>query len=130
MSYRVTINGTAYQLPPRTLAVDDKIEHIQEISKQYAAGEIKRRKAAKEIYDFVQGLIVPGTIGIDLDDVDTNELLVWCLSILNAYNEPVHQAKAEAMMTEVRPYLNNGEMDKMLKAANAMHTANGIGKLK
>ena len=123
MSYRVTINGTAYQLPPRTLSVDDKIEHIQSIGKRYAAGEINRRECVTEQYEFVQSLITPGTIGKDVEEVDTNDLLKWCLDILTVYNEPIHKAKAEAAMAEARPYLNNGDMDKVVRTAKAIESA-------
>lgn len=130
MSYRVTINGVAYQLPPRTLAVDDKIEHIQSIGKRYAAGEINRRECVAEQYEFVQSLIMPGTIGKDVEEVDTNDLLKWCLDILNAYNEPVRKVQADAAMAEVDALMNRPGMDRVIKAANAAHMARGINNLK
>lgn len=123
MSYRVTINGTAYQLPPRTLAVDDKIEHIQSIGKRYAAGEITRRECVAEQYDFVNGMIVPGAIGIDMEEVDTNDLLKWCLDIITAYNAPVYKAQADAKFAEVKDVLNRPEMEKMAKALSAARAA-------
>lgn len=119
MSYRVTINGTAYQLPPRTLSVDDKIEHIQSIGKRYAAGEITRRECVLEQYEFVQGLIEPGTIGKDVEEVDTNDLLKWVLDIITAYNAPVYKAQAEAKMAAVKEYVNSPEMSKATKALEA-----------
>lgn len=119
MSYRATINGTAYQLPPRTLAVDDKIEHIQSIGKRYAAGEITRRECVTEQYDFVQSLIEPGTIGKDVEEVDTNDLLKWVLDIITAYNAPVYKAQAEAKMAAVKDYVNSPEMSKATKALEA-----------
>lgn len=123
MSYRVTINGTAYQLPPRTLSVDDKIEHIQTMGKRYAAGEITRRECVHEQYDFVQGLIAPGTIGKDVEEVDTNDLLKWCLDIITAYNAPVYKAQADAKFAEVKDVLNRPEIDKMTKALSAARNA-------
>src|SRR5690625_530611 len=101
MSYRVTINRTAYQLPPRTLAVDDTIESIQDIGKRYAAGEITRKDCVLEQYEFVQSLISPAVIGVDVEEVDTKDLLKWCLDILNAYNEPVRKAQTDAAMADV-----------------------------
>lgn len=123
MSYRVTINGTAYQLPPRTLAVDDKIEHIQSIGKRYAAGEITRRECVTEQYGFVQSLIEPGTIGKDVEEVDTNDLLKWVLDIITAYNAPVYKAQAEANMAAVKDYVNSPEMIKAAKALEAARAA-------
>lgn len=123
MSYRVTINGTAYQLPPRTLAVDDKIEHIQSIGKRYAAGEITRRECVTEQYGFVQSLIEPGTIGKDVEEVDTNDLLKWVLDIITAYNAPVYKAQAEANMAAVKDYVNSPEMSKATKALEAARAA-------
>ena len=130
MSYRVTINGTAYQLPPRTLSVDDKIEHIQSIGKRYAAGEINRRECVTEQYEFVQSLITPGTIGKDVEEVDTNDLLKWCLDILNVYNEPVRKAQTDAAMAEVDALMNRPGMDKVIKAVNAAQMARSINNLK
>ena len=43
MGYKVMILGKSYDLPARTLAVDDKIDEIGSLDRAYRAGEITRR---------------------------------------------------------------------------------------
>lgn len=40
MNYKVTIQGKTYELPARTLSVDDKIESVAKIDQEYRSGEI------------------------------------------------------------------------------------------
>ena len=47
MNYKVTIQGKTYELPARTLSVDDKIESVAKIDQEYRSGEITRREAVQ-----------------------------------------------------------------------------------
>lgn len=118
-SYKVTVNGKSCTLPPRTLSVDEKIESIQDVGKRYAAGEISRRECVLEQYEFVQSLTMPAVIGVDVEEVDTNDLLKWVLDIITAYNAPVYKAQADAKMAAVKDYVNSPEMSKATKALEA-----------
>ena len=47
MGYKVMILGKSYDLPARTLAVDDKIDEIGSLDRAYRAGEITRRESVE-----------------------------------------------------------------------------------
>lgn len=115
MTYKVSIQGKNYELPPRTLTIDEKIESISIADKEYQAGEISRREAVERIYAFVESL-VPGSFP-NLEEVDTNELMKACEDIITAYDTPARKAKAEAKLAEARDILNKPEVQKLLTLA-------------
>lgn len=116
MSYKVTILGKSYDLPARTLTVDDGIETMSKLDGQYKAGEITRRDAVVQMHGFVDGLL-PGVLPA-VDEVDTNDLLKACLDIISAYDAPARKAKSEAQLAEVKDLLNRPEVQKLLAMAN------------
>lgn len=115
MSYKVTINGKAYELPPRTLSVDDKIEELSGLDKQYNSGEITRRDAVAKMHEFSESL-APGAFPV-MEEADTNELLKACLDIITAYDAPARKAKADAAISEVKDILNRPEVTRVLELA-------------
>lgn len=117
MSYRVTILGKTYDLPARTMSVDEKIEAVGKLDAQYKAGEITRRDVITQMHDFVDGL-VPGSVP-DVDDVDTNDLLKACLDIIEAYDAPARKARIEARMAEARDILNSTEGKRAVEIVKA-----------
>lgn len=116
MSYKVTILGKTYDLPPRTLSVDDGIEAMSKLDDQYKYEEITRRDAVVQMHNFVESLL-PGVLPA-VDEVDTNDLLKSCLDIITAYDAPARKAKSEAQLAEVKDLLARPEVQKLLTVAN------------
>lgn len=116
MSYKVTIMGKSYDLPARTLTVDDGIEAMSKLDGQYKAGEITRRDAVVQMHNFVESL-VPGVLP-SVDEVDTNDLLKCCLDIISAYDAPARKAKNEAQIADIKDLLNRSEVQKLMAVAN------------
>ena len=114
MNYKVTILGKSYDLPPRTLAVDERIEAIAELSKSYAKKSITRREAVEQMHAFVDEL-AHGALP-SVEEVDTNELFSACESIIEAYAAPARKAKNDAHMAELRDLLARSEVQKILTA--------------
>lgn len=100
MNYKVSILGKNYDLPARTLAVDEKIEAVAKIDQEYRNGEITRREAVQRLHMFVDDL-APGSLP-DVEDVDTNDLMRACEDIITAYDAPARKARIEAKMAEAR----------------------------
>ena len=115
MSYKVTINGKSYELPPRTLAVDDKIEELSGLDKRYNSGEITRLEAVAKMHEFSESL-APGAFPV-MEEADTNELLKACLDIITVYDAPARKAKADAAINEVKDILNRPEVTRVLELA-------------
>ena len=116
MTYKVTIQNKTYELPPRTLAVDEKIEGIAATDKEYQAGEISRREAVERLHGFVEALAHGSLPGVE--EVDTNDLMKACEDIITAYDAPARKARAEAKLSEARDLLNRPEVQKLLTMAN------------
>lgn len=118
MSYKVTIFGKSYELPARTLSVDDNIEAISKLDWQYKAGEITRLDAVVQMHSFVNSL-VPDVLP-PVDEVDTNDLLKACLDIIASYDAPARKARSEAQLAEVKDLINRPEVQSLLKAAQSI----------
>lgn len=116
MSYKVTILGKSYDLPARTLSVDDGIEAISKLDGQYKSGEITRRDAVHDMHMFVDGLL-PGVLP-PVEKVDTNDLLKACLDIISAYDAPARKARSEAKLKEAQELLARPEVQKLLTVAD------------
>lgn len=116
MSYKVTILGKVYELPARTLDVDESIEDMSGLDAEYQSGKITRRDAVVQMHGFVEEL-APGALP-SVDEVDTNDLLKACLDIIAAYDAPARKAKSEAQLAEVKDLLSRPEVQKLLALAN------------
>lgn len=116
MSYKVTILGKSYDLPARTVSVDDGIEAMSKLDEKYKSGEITRRDAVHDMHMFVDGLL-PGVLP-PVEEVDTNDLLKACLDIIAAYDAPARKARSEAQLAEVKDLLSRPEVQKLLALAN------------
>lgn len=117
MGYKVTVNNKQYELPPRTLAIDDMIEQAQSMGKRYAAGDATRREIVQEQFDFLAAC-VPGAFA-DVETADTNDLLIATLEVLKVYNAPAIKARNEATLQEIRSVMNAPEMTKVVDLARA-----------
>lgn len=113
MSYKVTILGKSYDLPARTLSVDDKIEELSKLDKRYNSGEITRRETVEKMHEFCESL-APGSFPV-LEESDTNEILKACLDIIATYDAPARKAKADATVGEVKDILNRPEVARVLE---------------
>ena len=116
MNYKVSILGKNYDLPARTLAVDEKIEAVAKIDQEYRSGEITRRGAVQRLHMVVDEL-APGSLP-DVEEVDTNDLMRACEDIITAYDAPARKARIEAKMAEAREALNRPELQKLLALYN------------
>ena len=115
MSYKVSILGKTYELPARTIDIDDHIEALSKLDKQYNSGEITRREAVTQMHSFVEQ-IAPGSLP-SVNDVDTNDLMKSCIDIINAYDAPARKARNEAKLTEIRDLLSRPEVAKLFEVA-------------
>lgn len=115
MSYKVTILGKNYDLPPRTLSVDEGIEEMSKLDTRYTTGEITRREVVEKMHAFVESLI-PGALPT-VEEVDTNELLKACLDIIAAYDAPARKARSEAQLAGVKDLMARPEVQKLLTVA-------------
>lgn len=115
MSYKVTINSKSYDLPARTLSVDDGITALSVLDKQYRDGEITRREAVERMHSFVESLL-PGALP-GVEEVDTNDLMKVCADIISAYDAPARKARTDASISEIRDLLNRPEIAKMIELA-------------
>ena len=118
MGYKVMILGKSYDLPARTLNVDDMIQSISETDRLYQADEITRREAVTRLHGFVEEL-TPGTLPT-LEEVDTNDLMKACLDIIAAYDEPNRKDRMNVRLAEVRDLIKTPEFQKILSAVPYM----------
>lgn len=117
-SYKVTILGKNYDLPARTLDVDERIEVVGNLAKRYASGDMTRREVVQAQHDFVE-FVAPGSIP-PVEEVDTNELLRACVDIINVYNAPAMEAQAEAQAAKIRKIMEKPDVKKAIDAVKVM----------
>ena len=116
MSYTVTILNKKYDLPPRTLSVDEGIEEMSKLDTRYTTGEITRREVVEKMHAFVESL-TPGALPA-VEEVDVNELMKATMDIITAYNAPANKARSEARLAEVKDLMARPEVQKLLAIAN------------
>lgn len=121
MTYKVNIQGKSYDLPARTLAVDEQIEAVGELDREYTAKRMTRREVVEKMHSFVEGF-APGAFP-SLEEADTNELTATCTDIISAYASPARKSKNDAQMVELREILNRPEVQKLLAAMPALSAA-------
>lgn len=121
MNYKVTILGKSYDLPARTLAVDEQIEAIGALDDEYKAKRMTRREVVEKMHAFVESF-APGAFP-SLEEADTNELTAACTDIISAYAAPARKAKNDTQMAELRDVLNRPEVQKLLAAIPALAAA-------
>ena len=112
MNYYVTVNGENRTLPARTPEVDDRIIAIQNINRRIRSGEITRREARQEQYNFVKDCIaepMPPFEQMDMGDLDLN-----VSEIIAAYQRPATQAKLEAALSMLKHIVSRPDVQKML----------------
>lgn len=117
MSYTVTILSKKYDLPPRTLSVDDSIEEMSKLDTRYTAGEITRREACEKMHAFVESL-APGALPA-AEEVDTNDLLKACLDIIAAYDAPARKMRIEAQLADIAELAKNKDVKDLVAVAKA-----------
>lgn len=117
MSYTVTILTKKYELPPRTLSVDDSIEEMSKLDTRYTAGEITRREACEKMHAFVESL-APGALPA-VEEVDTNDLFKACLDIISAYDAPARKMRIEAKLADIAELAKNKDVKDLVAVAKA-----------
>lgn len=118
MNYKVNILGNSYDLPARTLAVDEQIEAVGSLDAEYKAKRMTRREVVERMHAFVEGF-APGAFP-SLEEADTNELTAACTDIISAYSAPARKTHNDAQMVELREVMNRPELQKLLTMLNAM----------
>lgn len=118
MEYKVKMFGKSYDLPARTLAVDEQMEIMRDLDEEYRDRKISRGEAVEKMHTFVETLL-PGVLP-PLEEVDTNELTNACADICAAYAAPVRKARTAAQLEELREILARPEVQKTLNAIQAM----------
>lgn len=116
MNYELNIAGKTYKLPIRTIYVDEQIEKISNLEKEYFSGEKTRIEVVKKMYEFVNEFI-PDFLP-EFEEVDTNELTEYCVDIINTYILPERKARNEKKLQEVRELLKRPEVKQLLDLAN------------
>lgn len=111
MQYKVNILGKPYDLPARTLAVDEQIEAIGAMDDEYKAKRMTRREVVEKMHSFVEDF-APGAFP-SLEEADTNELTAACTDIISAYAAPARKAKNDTQMAELREVLNRPEVQRL-----------------
>lgn len=114
MSYKVTILGKSYELPPRTLAVDRKIDKLNE---ENGKPNAKRVDLIPLMYDFVVDLT--GAELPDVEEMDTNDIERAMTEIVLEYSKPSYKVKAEARMADTQAYLDTKTGKEALTIAKA-----------
>lgn len=117
MSYTVTILNKKYDLPPRTLSVDDSIEEMSKLDTRYTTGEITRREAVEKMHAFVESL-APGALPA-VEEVDTNDLFKACLDIISAYDTPARKMRIEAQLADIAELAKNKDVKDLVAVAKA-----------
>lgn len=115
MSYKVIILGKGYELPPRTISIDEAIEAVGKIDSEYESGVITRREAVEKMHAFVEDL-APGALP-RLGECDTNDLLKACLDIISTYDAPARKVRNEERLSEAREILSRPEIAKIIELA-------------
>lgn len=115
MSYKVTILGKNYELPARTISVDEQIEMISKLPDRFSKGEITRREVIEYQHGFVES-VSPGSLPA-IEEVDVNDLFKACIDIIECYDAPAKKAKMEAALSEARAILNKPEVKQALELA-------------
>lgn len=118
MNYKVNILGKPYDLPARTLAVDEQIEEVGSLDAEYKDKRMTRREVVERMHAFVEGF-APGAFP-SLEEADTNELTAACTDIISAYSAPARKTHNDAQMVELREVMNRPELQKLLTMLNAM----------
>lgn len=121
MNYKVTILGKSYDLPARTLAVDEQIEAIGALDDEYKAKRMTRREVVEKMHTFVEGF-APGALP-PVDEVDTNDLFVYCANIIETYDAPARKDRNDVEMAKLREVMNRPEVQKLLAAIPALAAA-------
>lgn len=116
MDYTVNINGKTYELPPKTLEMDERLEKISHLQARRRSGEISVREMVEAEYSFVidcTGVELPPLL-----EVDTGELEIAVMRISDSYRAPAFQERIEQMSRTLRSAVDRPEVDKLLAATD------------
>lgn len=114
MSYKVTILGKSYELPPRTMAVDREIDKIHELN---TSPNARRLDIIPAMYDFV--CEVAGVELPDIEEMDTNDIERAATEIILEYMKPSIRLKAEAQIAEAQAVLETKTAKEAIKLVQA-----------
>lgn len=94
MNYSINYDGNIYELPQYNAGTIDKIEKV----KNAINNKVSTKDKAKVMYDFILDMIgVDNIAGImsTFNDTDLNTIRIVYESILDAYEKPTREYKAE-----------------------------------
>lgn len=120
MQYKVNILGKSYDLPARTISVEEQIAAVGALDNEYKSGRLTIRETVEKMHAFVESF-APGAFP-NLEETDINELNAAAISIIEAYNAPARKIKNDAQMVGVREIVNRPEVKKVLEAVPALST--------
>lgn len=125
MVYTVIINNQSYDLPKKTLAITEKLEKV--IRTDTLAG-VSIRDKFKATYDCVADLIGPENaaeaLGASIDECDMNDITLAFRMIVDAYNKPLEDYKADRSVMD----LNRLPIDKLMTLVEAAKQVNKLGE--
>lgn len=113
LTYSVSVMGRDYDLPPRTIAVDAKIEDMSRLDGQYWAGKLTRLEVLTRMYNFAREF-APGALP-PLEEVDVNELNAACVNIVEAYTVDIRKERLEAKADELKDALKKAVLTAVRK---------------
>lgn len=113
MNYSINHDGNVYELPQYNAGTIDKIEKV----KNAINNKVSTKDKAKVMYDFIVDMIGSECVGA-FNDADLNTINILYESILDAYNTPAREYKAEKV-AEVLQALN---LDKISELSNLLQS--------
>lgn len=120
MQYFVTINDVEYELPKKTIAVVEKLDKAAKVDSQKISLKDKFRTVHDCVRDLVGADNAKVILGSDrLEEVDLSEVAIAFQRILNAYDKPLDDYRAE-QIDENREKLDRMRLDKIVDVANAV----------
>lgn len=127
MEYTLNFNNREYQLPPKTIDIEEKIETID---MENGSASIRKRKKYENMFRFIKEQVgeenakeifetddVTGISGIDLCSIT-----ICYLGIVNAYDAPIRNYKKSELEGEISKLnLNDiGKLADMVKTLENM----------
>ena len=117
MIYTVIINNQSYDLPKKTLAITEKLNDV--VRTDNISG-VSIREKYKKTYDCIADLIGPENVsealGASIDDCDVNNITLAFRMIVDAYNKPLEDYKADRNYND----LNRLPLDKIMALVEAV----------
>lgn len=116
MNYSINYEGNIYELPQYNAGTTDKIERV----KNAINNKVTTKDKAKVMYDFIVDMIGNDCVG-NFNDADLNTISIVYESILDAYERPTMEYKAEKT-AEVLQSLNLDKISQLSKLLQSLES--------